>query len=459
MKRLILLIIVVVLCNSTKGIAQTSSLWGNLSCPLKYFPQRIYYDTIQNKIFMIADDSSSSTVVIANWDGTTWSQMGTASCYNNYSFINYNGEILLANSCGTSIEKWNGTNWIPFLPTIPDGGVNCFLQNGNDLYAGGTFNTVGGVPMRSVAKWDGTTWSGVGIFPYNSTFGFNRINSLVFYLGDLYACGLFPDNAGNVMNIARWDGTNWVDVGGGINGGMDDAVEMAVYNGELYVAGTFTIADGNTGNYIQRWNGTSWDDVGGGVIGDFGGNGQISDIEVYNNALYATGVFTYAGGIPAPQIAKWDGTNWCTLGNEISYATCITKSNTDLYVGWFFKILSAGTGDTTGSVIKWIGGNYVDSCGNIPLGMNESGINNELLSIYPNPSTNQITLEFELTETKNVSIEIKNVLAQTIKTISNNSFTKGNNKIEIDVSEFSNGIYFLQMLNASRLVNAKFIKQ
>jgi hypothetical protein len=326
------------------------------------------------------------------------------------------------------------------------------------LYVGGYFDSIGGVPIRSVAKWDGSTWSAVGTFPHYAGFQ-NKINSLAFYMGDLYACGLFLNNAGNVMNIARWDGANWVDVGGGINGGMDDAVELAVYNGELYVAGLFKQADGNFGNYIQKWNGTSWSDVGGGVIGIYGTNGQIFDIEVYNNALYATGDFSYAGGISAPQIAKWDGTNWCTLGNEIRGATCLTKSSTDLYVGWFFKILSNGAGDTTGSVIKWIGGNYTDSCGHIATGIVESEFSEESTNIYPSPTTNQITVEFELTETKNTFIEIRNVLGQIVKSITNQAFQKGINRIEIDISEYKSGIYFVQLQNDNRIINRKIIKE
>lgn len=84
---------------------------------------------------------------------------------------------------------------------------------------------------------------------------------------------------------------------------------------------------------------------------------------------------------------------------------------------------------------------------------------NDLLNIYPNPANNQITLEFELAETKNISIEIRNVLGQTVKTISTNSFTKGSNKIEVEVNEFSNGLYFLQLQIGNKTIRKKFIKE
>ncbi len=80
------------------------------------------------------------------------------------------------------------------------------------------------------------------------------------------------------------------------------------------------------------------------------------------------------------------------------------------------------------------------------------------LNVFPNPTENLVSIEFELTETKDVSIEIKNVLGQTIKTISN-SFTTGNNKIEIDVSKFSSGIYFVQIQSENKITSKKFIKE
>lgn len=87
-------------------------------------------------------------------------------------------------------------------------------------------------------------------------------------------------------------------------------------------------------------------------------------------------------------------------------------------------------------------------------------INNKVqLSIYPNPAQSYITIEFDLTETKNVSIEIKNILGQTVKTIDNNAFSNGVNKIEFDVSEFSKGLYFVHLQSENGILSKKFIKE
>ena len=75
-----------------------------------------------------------------------------------------------------------------------------------------------------------------------------------------------------------------------------------VYNGEIYVGGIFSNAGGVPANNIAKWNGTSWSAVGTGT------NDAVNDFAIFNGELYVVGGFTTAGGISANRIAKWDGT-------------------------------------------------------------------------------------------------------------------------------------------------------
>lgn len=45
------------------------------------------------------------------------------------------------------------------------------------------------------------------------------------------------------------------------------------------------------------------------------GNGFVVNLETYNNELYATGFFNTLNGTGCNYVAKWDGTNWQTVGN------------------------------------------------------------------------------------------------------------------------------------------------
>jgi hypothetical protein len=73
----------------------------------------------------------------------------------------------------------------------------------------------------------------------------------------------------SAKNLARWDGTTWSDVGGGVTGGADAAIHaLAVldegYGPALFAGGRFTSAGGAAVSNVARWNGTNWSPVGAG---------------------------------------------------------------------------------------------------------------------------------------------------------------------------------------------------
>ena len=66
-------------------------------------------------------------------------------------------------------------------------------------------------------------------------------------------------------------------------------------------------------------------------------NGAVSALAVSGNDLYAGGVLTMAGGIPANRIAKWSGSNWSALGSGLnSQANALAIWDSDMYVGGLF---------------------------------------------------------------------------------------------------------------------------
>ena len=85
----------------------------------------------------------------------------------------------------------------------------------------------------------------------------------------LYAGGAF-NAAGGVpaFNLAKWDGTSWSAVGGGVNGAVH---ALCVYDDgsgggpALYIGGNFTHIAGGEAPHLARWRGTTMEPVGGGV--------------------------------------------------------------------------------------------------------------------------------------------------------------------------------------------------
>jgi trimeric autotransporter adhesin len=100
----------------------------------------------------------------------------------------------------------------------------------------------------------------------------------------------------------------WNSVGSGLDGYVN---AMAVFNNELYVAGYFTTAGGQPASNIAKWNGSSWQAVGNGITG---ANAEVYALKVYNSELYAAGYFYDAGGVSVNNMAKWNGAVWSAVG-------------------------------------------------------------------------------------------------------------------------------------------------
>ncbi len=122
------------------------------------------------------------------------------------------------------------------------------------------------------------------------------------------------NTAGNIgaIGVARWDGTNWSPVGGGISAtSFKPAVYGLAYDGtSLYVGGNFTMAGSVSANNLAQWDGQSWSPFG------TGPNSTVHGIAVYGNELFIGGNFTSAGSQNAVGIARWLGGRWWPVGSS-----------------------------------------------------------------------------------------------------------------------------------------------
>lgn len=441
--------------------------WASAGMPLFANQVRcIYTDTTDDVLYVsgqiLGTVSGFSDQRICKYDGSNWSNIGV---FNNLvlSMVNYNGDLIVAGVFTTinsvpffSIARYDGSSWFPMGNF--DMEVTQLKVINSDLYAMGYFNSIGTVPAKRIAKWNGTVWSDVNGFSADTMDG--HINDIAIYNGNTYVCGNFVNTALGINHLAVYKGGSWQNVGGGILGAWTDLSKMIIYQNQLHLLGCI-VKPANIGNGIQKWNDTVWTEVGAGLqdfTNSYGSPGTVSlDGVVHNNELYVAGSFGNAGFAPGYSLSKWDGLKWCglaTTGLLNNKALAINFYNDTLYLGISQDTLN---GVFVNRVIKYIAGNYTDTCSINYTGITNLSIENEII-LYPNPSSNQITLEFELNETKNVSLEIKNVLGQMIKTIPNNTFIKGKNKIEIEVNELSNGVYFIQLQNGNKKSSQKFLK-
>lgn len=220
------------------------------------------------------------------------------------------------------LEGTDGNSIVGRALTVFDDG------NGKALYAAGIYLTSGGLTTNGIARWDGISWHSVG----GGVDSFSRVYALIVFddgTGEaLYAAGSFTQ-AGSISanSVAKWDGVSWSALGNGLTGGFFETIVFAltVYDDgtgpAIYAAGRFKLADDVPVNHIARWDGTSWSDVGGGLDGMVDID-RVNALAVYDDgngaALYAGGMFTGAGGVESIGIAKWDGKSWSDVGGGMN---------------------------------------------------------------------------------------------------------------------------------------------
>jgi trimeric autotransporter adhesin len=281
---------------------------------------------------------------IARWDGTSWHALGSDGAgngalvgYEVHALAVFNGQLIVGGSFSlegvspevNSLARWDGTSWSAVGglsgASSLDTTVTSLAVSGNNLYVGGGFQDLAGIPAADgVARWNGSNWSALG-----TTAAVSGVNAIAVDGSNVYVGGLFTDAAGitNADYLARWNGTAWSALGsnGAGNGALSAPVHaLRVGNGQLYVGGEFQNAGGNAdADRIARWNGSSWNSLGPGSS-----TGIVRAIEVVGSDVYAGGSGGNWAGIPeADAIAKWDGSRWSALGSNGAGNGAMTRLN------------------------------------------------------------------------------------------------------------------------------------
>lgn len=267
---------------------------------------------------------------VARWDGTHWSPVGAPLDNQVDALAVYNdngtprlvagGKFTAAGVPLGHVAVLRAGVWQPFGGGL-NGDVSCLLAAGPLLYAGGDFTAAAGAPSaQRLAVWNGSGWQAIGRFS-------GTVSALAAFQGSLYVGGRFmnvtnPDNSNTVApHIAWFNGVRWICPGFGVNAPVN---AMAVHDDgsgpALYVGGLLGAAGTVPVSRIARWDGSAWAAVGGGLAGPAPDEVlALASIDEGpgRSALYAGGRFTQGGTTAAMDVARWDGTVWAGLGSGL----------------------------------------------------------------------------------------------------------------------------------------------
>lgn len=230
-----------------------------------------------------------STGQIRAWDGLAWTGMGGGPGESD-SFLVHNDVLYRCRTSSSGVGellRWDGAAWRPFGRAL-QGGFSSLGVLDNRIMMGGYFSLAGEWPAGGVVVWNGGDWSRLG----------QRLmtipEALVFHRGELFAAGSRGGLEGEPTGgVVRWDGERWIDTGGvgsGAGSFPEGASDAAVFQGDLYVAGSFLRAGRVLSPYLARLTraacAADMDDGTGRGLGD--GGVTIDDLLYYLD-VYAAG--------------------------------------------------------------------------------------------------------------------------------------------------------------------------
>jgi hypothetical protein len=265
------------------------------------------------------------------------------------------------------IGRWNGVVWDSMGAGIDgltyDSG-SYFPENTfamatyhNLLYVGGVFSSLGNIYTPCTGIWNGTAWDSVRVQPLltgndNAVLVMTVINDKLYIGGGFNIIAGFP-----CWNIACWNDTNWSSLNFPNLTYFSTLNAICEYNGSIYAAGNFADNDDTVAN-ILRWDGTGWHSVDTGVKGS---SSWINCMIVYNSELYVAGYFTKSEGNVGNYIQRWNGISWSDVGGGMGGSNGDVW-NMNIYNG---KLVAMGDFVTAGgvpakSIAEW---NGIEWCG------------------------------------------------------------------------------------------------
>jgi hypothetical protein len=79
------------------------------------------------------------------------------------------------------------------------------------------------------------------------------------------------------------------------------------------------------------------------------------------------------------------------------------------------------------------------------------------IQIFPNPASDQVSVEFDLVDDKNIRVEMKDVLGRLVKTGASSFLQAGHHQISMPLGDVAKGIYFISVNSDAQVLTKKLV--
>ncbi len=346
-----------------------------------------------------------------------------------------NGTILKTTDGGTNwLQKTSSTTYNLQKVQFVNQNVGYTLANDSSFYFGKLLKTLDG----------GETWNVILSFNSSGVNDLSVVSENVFYYTNDYILYKTIDGGATFQIVNTADFIQNIQFlneliayglgGGGLVKTIDGGVTWNIIRNDVYM---FHYLNENVGFFKDT-------------------NGLSKTIDGGNSLIYLTNInHTMEKIFASSENIIWGVTGVLLLNGQPNY---ITREEI-LDSGGFQRIDASDpilksiyfANPTKGYGVAWGGEIYKNSTGNM-LGLNEIK-NKLLLRIYPNPSSEQVTISFNEKPTHPFSIEVADSMGKKVFS----KFYNDENNVIITTKSMSKGIYFLTIVGQNEKQTQKLI--
>jgi hypothetical protein len=132
---------------------------------------------------------------------------------------------------------------------------------------------------------------------------------------------------GIIVLAANMQGSgDWTSLGVGTDGGVRAITRQP--DGKIVAGGLFNLAGGVPAKNIALWNGTSWEAMGAGLDSSTSTFGTVASLATLpDGTIVAAGNFDRSGSTDLSGLARWNGTAWVAFNCPLAFPmrTCINS--------------------------------------------------------------------------------------------------------------------------------------